>query len=170
MSSDRRILESRQYSTRVSHWTQYLCIRHVRPGLAAVEICKYEVLCDFSPYDEDDNPVEIPREMDGKKVIGFEDGFLVGGELGPEDDDSTYEYTLADLNSALEWIGENHFHLNDISRATVKRASRDLFSERSPLKAARQRLARSWSCPQGHALTNVGNAARSLRTCGSVFA
>ena len=122
MSSDRRILESRQYSTRVSHWTQYLCIRHVRPGLAAVEICKYEVLCDFSPYDEDDNPVEIPREMDGKKVIGFEDGFLVGGELGPEDDDSTYEYTLADLNSTLEWIEENHFHLNDISRATVKRA------------------------------------------------
>ena len=63
----------------VSHWTQYLCVRRVRPGLAAVEICKYEVLCDFSPYDEDDNPVEIPREMDGKKVIGFEDGFLVGG-------------------------------------------------------------------------------------------
>ena len=122
MSSDRRILDSREYSTRVSNWTQYLCVRHVRLGLTAVEICRYEVLCDFNRYDEDDNPVEIPTEIDGKKVIRFEDGYLMGGELGPEDDDSTYEYTLADLNCAMGWITENRFHLNDVSRATLKKA------------------------------------------------
>ena len=122
MSSDRRILDSREYSTRVSNWTQYLCVRHVRLGLAAAEICRYEVLCEFNGYDEDGNPVEIPTEIDGKKVIRFEDGYLMGGELGPEDDDSTYEYTLADLNCAMGWITENRFHLDHVSRATLKKA------------------------------------------------
>ena len=122
MSSDRRILDSRLYGTLVSHWTQYLCIRHVRPGLAVVEICKYEVLCEFDPYDEGDNPVEIPTQIDGKKVIGYEDDLLVGGELVLKDDDSTYEYTPADLNGAIAWIATTRFRLNDISRATLKRA------------------------------------------------
>ncbi len=42
--------------------------------------------------------------------------------LGPENDDSTYEYSPAGLNDAIGWIAENHFHLNDISRATLKKA------------------------------------------------
>lgn len=121
MSNDRRILDSHEYSTMASTWTRYLCVRHLRPGLAAAEICQYEVLCDFNPYDEDDNPVETPTEVGGKKVIGLEDGYLVGGKLGPESD-STYEYTPAGLNDTIGWITKNHFHLNDISRATLKKA------------------------------------------------
>ena len=106
----------------VSNWTRYLCVRHVRPGAGAAEICAYEPLCEFDPYDEDGNPVDIPTEIDGKPVVRFEDGYLVGGELSPENDESIYEYTSKTLHGLQEWIKDNHFEISDISLAMIKKA------------------------------------------------
>lgn len=122
MSKERRVLDNHEYSTMVSTWTRYLCVRHVRPGVAAAEICQYEPLCEFNPYDEDGNEIEIPSVVDGKHVIRFEDGYLVGGELGPESDDSIYEYNVTELADVTEWIEKNHFHLTDNSHAILKKA------------------------------------------------
>jgi hypothetical protein len=89
------------------------------------EICVHEILCEFSCYDEDDNEREIPTEVDGKEVIRYQDGYLVGGELGRKDDNSYYEYTTKDLNALKEWIKENDFELNEIALATLKKALRE---------------------------------------------
>jgi hypothetical protein len=93
--------------------------------VAVVEICAYEPLCEFKREDEDGNEKELPLEIDGKEVGGFEDGYLIGVELGPENDDSSYEYTVGELYDLKQWIKSEHFDLDDIALATLKKALRE---------------------------------------------
>jgi hypothetical protein len=125
MSNKPCILDSHETSTMLSTWTEYLCVRRLKPGAAIAEICVYEILCEFSRYDEDDNELEIPTEVAGKEVVRYEDGYLVGGALGRRNDDSYYEYTIKDLDDLKEWIRANDFELNDIALTTLDKALRE---------------------------------------------
>lgn len=110
--AQREIITSREGSSMVSTWTEYLCVRRVSPGQGEVEICQYEALAEFEDTDEDGNDVEPPKEYDGKVVVGVEDGFLIGGELACWDD-RRLAFGEETIDEALDWIASQHFKTSD---------------------------------------------------------
>jgi hypothetical protein len=84
---DFEIIDSRENSTIVSTWTEYLCHRKNGDGTHTFAICGYESLAEAQEYyDEDTDEYEIPDEIDGKRVMGIEDDIIVGGGLDYYDD------------------------------------------------------------------------------------
>jgi hypothetical protein len=126
MSTERTIITQRETGTMLSTWTEYLCVRRIRRGVAIVEICGHEPFCEFDSEDEDGNEIPIPDYYEGKKVFGVDYGYLVGEELGLISDDAEYQflYTEDELNELMEWINNSGFKLNNDMVASVKKALR----------------------------------------------
>ena len=102
------IIASREASSMVSTWTEYLCLAKDANGDCRVEICQYEVLAEFENTDEHGNELEIPKEYNGREVVGVEDGYLVGGALGCADD-GYFPFDAQSIDAAMEWIKEQEF-------------------------------------------------------------
>ena len=113
----RTIISERESSTLASTWNEYLTIRKISPGKAMLEICQYEVLAEWSGYeDEAGNETPIPKTYNGKKVIGVEDGYLVGGNLSVSEG-GEFEVSISTLKDAKSWIAEEGFSVgNNINR------------------------------------------------------
>ena len=116
--AQREIIASREGSSMVSTWIEYLCVRRVSPGQGRVEICQYEALAEFEDTDEDGNDVEPPDEYEGKIVVGVEDGYLVGGDLACWDD-RHFAYGKHTIDEALDWIERQHFKTSDQIRQNL---------------------------------------------------
>lgn len=108
MVDDPVILQSREASSMVSTWTEYLCVTNVKPGKARLEVCMYEALAEFDSTDDDGNEIAVPETYDGKRVIGVDDGYLIGGELMALDD-KTITYTRDDIEKVLAWVKKLRF-------------------------------------------------------------
>ena len=108
MTINRYILDSRQNSSLVSLWTEYLTVRNTRNGAAILEICQNEVICEWSNVDEDGNELDVPDVFERQKVAAWEDGLLLSETLGVSSDDS-FEYTASEINDALRWIKTQGF-------------------------------------------------------------
>jgi len=67
MASERKIICVREASTRVSTWNEYLCVANVSAGVGRIDICGYEVLCEYEGEDEDGNEIPLPREVNGHR-------------------------------------------------------------------------------------------------------
>lgn len=105
-----KVISVREGWGMTSTWKEYLRLSQDDDGRAMLEVCRYEALAE-TPDDEDwDGP--LPEEIDGKKVVGVEDDYIVGGELARWDD-RTLTYSAADIDRAIRWIGSLHFKLTD---------------------------------------------------------
>lgn len=62
------------------------------------------------PQDEDEDALVIPEKIDGKKVVGIEDEYFVGGDLD-RDDDRALTYSSKDVQRAIEWIESEQFEI-----------------------------------------------------------
>ena len=52
----------------------------LEPSQFRVSVCQYESLLEYpAAQDEDGNEVPSPSSMDGKEVVGVEDGYIVVG-------------------------------------------------------------------------------------------
>ena len=125
MSVERQILDSREASTMASTWREFLCVRNVQPGVAIAEICQYEVLCEYQTLEDDEgNPVALPDTYNGKKVVGVEDGYVVGGELqcDEDDDDKACEYTSNSFAKAVEWLKKTGFAASSETLTALRNA------------------------------------------------
>ena len=103
------IVDKREMSTPVSTWTQYLCICKLSNGNFELSVRKYDVIGDPSDYSDDngDNYSE-PSEINGKKVVGVEDGYIVGGDLISDYDDTVeFKYlpdqVVTDYLIQIDW-------------------------------------------------------------------
>jgi hypothetical protein len=116
-----KILAERASATLASAWNEYLTIRNIGPGRARLEICQYEVLAEwFAREDEDGNEILVPSIYKGKKVVGVEDGYLVGGDLIPSDSDWC-EVDTTDIDEAIDWIKSEKFKVgHDIKASLLK--------------------------------------------------
>jgi hypothetical protein len=96
-----KILDSRDQSTMASRWTEYLRLSKPSNDSALLEICQYESLA------WDGVPEELPDEIDGKKVVGVEDGIIIGGDLVCRYDTDSFQFTKQTLPDAISWLGDN---------------------------------------------------------------
>ena len=73
------ILEQKTKSSMVSSWTEYLCLKMLADNMFELSIRSYDVIGDLSSYyDEEADDYMIPDQIDGQKVVGVEDGYIVG--------------------------------------------------------------------------------------------
>jgi hypothetical protein len=98
----------------VSTWKEYLCLE-IRHRRAVLSHRRYEALGEVSDFaveaGEGDEEYRIPDVIDGKRVEGTEDEFIVGGELmlDPGDSEPELELTNADPAKVGAWLIERGF-------------------------------------------------------------
>jgi hypothetical protein len=128
-----RVLLEGEFSSMGSAWTEYLCL--CRDGDRVVlSSCGYEVLADIYSFEveDDDGNVEheLPDTIDGKAVVGIEDGeYVIGGDLVPHDDDAEITLGSGEIEEARKWLEGREWHLKpgyegawkEIERALGKR-------------------------------------------------
>jgi hypothetical protein len=107
-----KILASREASSMVSTWTEYLRLSKPNKNNALLEICRYEGLGE-QKWDEEGEPVEPPDEIDGKKVVGVEDGIIIGGELTCWHHDESFAFMPTTLAAAIEWLKSHGWKITD---------------------------------------------------------
>lgn len=104
MASDLEVLTYREASTMVSAWTEYLCLRMISSGRYVLEVCQYEPLAEYRGFDDNGKERQVPKMVNGKQVVGVEDGYLVGGELECSNDDMRVVLTDQRVEDVIELI------------------------------------------------------------------
>ena len=77
------IIAEQEESSMVSTWTEYLVLeRRAKTRDWRLFVGKYEALAEcWAYYDEDLNDFKLPKTINGEKVFGIEDEWVVGGPL-----------------------------------------------------------------------------------------
>lgn len=114
------ILEQKTESTMVSTWTEYLCLQMLADNMFEISMRSYAIIGDLnSYYDEEADDYVIPDQIDGQKVVGVEDGYIVGGELTEVGDHmSPLEFANVEDEELIDWINANGF--DDVILAKVR--------------------------------------------------
>lgn len=107
------ILMTREQSSMVSTWNEMLCLNRLASGKWYIGVYGYEVLGsidDLVPEDErqydEDGRIIVPDEIDGRRVLGLEDGEyvqtdqLVEREIG-------VEFDATDVEAARDYIRDD---------------------------------------------------------------
>ena len=99
------ILASREQSSMVSTWTEYLCLQRDDTKGYKLFTGQYEVLAEREHFfNEETGDYDIPDEIDGQVVDGVEDDYVVGGDLGYFDDEQAVSFTLSDCQAVADWL------------------------------------------------------------------
>src|SRR6516162_2757886 len=96
-----KILDSRENSTMVSAWMEYLRLSISGDGKALLEVCTYEALAEVPDRDGDEEPV-LPDEIGGKTVVGIEEEWFVGGDLCCIDDEKQLAFDKDGIEDAIQ--------------------------------------------------------------------
>lgn len=99
------IIATRESYNMLSNYTEYLCLDYTVKGNYKLFQGRYEWLgysSDF--YDDDKDDFVLPPVIDGKKVVGIEDDFVVGGELEVFNDDLVVSFDNNSLDAAISWL------------------------------------------------------------------
>ena len=111
MSDYPKIISTHEVSTMVSTWNEYLRLNKNDDGTAKLEVCQYEALGQVE-CDEEGNDLPVPDQINGKEVIGVEDGYIIGGTLICHDDKSII-YGPGEIDDAVSWLKSEGFD-NDL--------------------------------------------------------
>ena len=95
-----------------STFTEYLRLSKTGEDSALLEICMYEALGELR-WDEEGEPAEPPAEIDGKTVVGVDDGIIVGGDLTCSNDDDLFFFTKNSLPDAIGWLASKGWESGD---------------------------------------------------------
>ena len=85
-----------------------------------LEICQYEALAE-AKYDDDGNELPLPAQIDGKEVIGVEDGYIIGGTLSCWDD-RFLVFGIGQIDVAITWLKSNGFKPDNEIIAELQKA------------------------------------------------
>jgi hypothetical protein len=110
-----KILATRESSTMASTWNEHLRLTKNEDGTASLHVCQYDVLGEYSEYcsaDEAGNTPPLPDEIDGWPVVGVEDGYIVGGQLSPSEEEEL-TYSAKDVDDAIQWVVSEGFDLTE---------------------------------------------------------
>jgi hypothetical protein len=110
----------REASSMVSTWNEYLRLDKNDDGTAKLEICQYESLAE-AECDDDGNDLPLPTQIEGKDVIGVEDGYIVGGPLSCYDD-RFIVFGLGEIDLAITWLKTQMFKTDDKMIAALRKA------------------------------------------------
>jgi hypothetical protein len=89
-----QIIESLQFSTMASNWTEHLCLHQKADGSFRLDVLGWEYWGEDSEFmDDETGEIEVPDEIDGLKVMDIEDGCIVIDKLVPTGNgDASYEF------------------------------------------------------------------------------
>ena len=105
-----QIIASREASSIVSHWTEYLCLRKGTNKLFKLYVGGYEALADAEKfYNSKTKEYDLPNIISGKIVVGIEDGSVVGGEPEYYDDDDQFEFNKPDESELIYWLSKKNW-------------------------------------------------------------
>ena len=127
---DLRILQAIECSTMVSTWHEYLCLEK-RDGRVVLFHRRYEMLGEVSDFavetEEGEQEYQVPDVIDGKAVVGTDDGFIMGGELTEDPSDPEPEIDLADADpeKIRDWLTARGFDPEWGSEAVVAKVALD---------------------------------------------
>ena len=108
------VLLSREQSSMVSTWEEYLCIERVRDETWQIGVYQSDVIgnvYDVVPEEQrytDDGELFVPEEVNGRRVYGLSDGeWLLSGELVCIDDFLTFE--SKDVGAVRQFAVDQHW-------------------------------------------------------------
>lgn len=100
-----KVLAEREGSGMTSHWKEYLCLTYGNQTKYKIFEGRYDVLAEASEfYSDDDEDYYLPEFIDDKKVMGIEDGYVVGGELSYFDEEEAVEFNLLGDPKLIQWL------------------------------------------------------------------
>ena len=100
-----RVLAYREQSSIVSTWTEYLCLQRDEVGAFKLFTGQYEALAERTQFfNEETGEYDIPDEINGQAVVGVDDDYVVGGELGCFDDEQAVSFRSPDDHAVAEWL------------------------------------------------------------------
>jgi hypothetical protein len=113
------ILASREQSSMASSWTEYLCLERDEAGGYKLFTGQYEALAEREQFfNEETGEYDIPDAIDGQVVIGVDDDYVVGGELGCFDDEQVVTFKRLDEEEVARWL-EARGWSKSVDRATI---------------------------------------------------
>ena len=75
------IIDDRERYGWVDSWREYLCLEKLSEGFE-LTIRSHIVLAESGEYfDEDGEELELPEEINGNSVLGFDGDYIIGEEL-----------------------------------------------------------------------------------------
>ena len=87
----------REYSSMTSTWMEYLVIIKGHHKRYQVANAAYDAIAEANDYfNEEKDDYDLPAEINGQKVLGVSDGFIIGGELGINMDNSGRDFDSPD--------------------------------------------------------------------------
>jgi len=100
-----KVLAEREDSGMTSHWKEYLCLTDGNQKKYKIFEGRYEVLAEaIEFYSDDEEDYELPEFIDDKKVMGIEDGYVVGGELSYFDEQEAVEFNHLGEPALIQWL------------------------------------------------------------------
>ena len=88
--------------------TEYLCLSLGQSKKYLLSIGGYEALAHISDYfNEETDDYEFPDAINGKKVHGFVDDYVVGGEIWLNINEDGIEFDLPTDSNVLIWLNKN---------------------------------------------------------------
>ena len=100
-----KVLADREGSGMTSHWKEYLCLTDGNQTKYKIFEGRYEVLAEASEFNSDDEEdFDLPEFIDDKKVMGVEDGYVVGGELSYFDEVEAVEFNHFGDPKLIQWL------------------------------------------------------------------
>ena len=105
-----QIIASREASSLVSHWMEYLCLRKGTHKLFKLYVGGYESLAEAEKfYNSKTKEYDLPKIIGGKIVVGIEDDSVVGGEPVYYDDDDQVEFNSPDESELKYWLSKKNW-------------------------------------------------------------
>ncbi len=113
------IIASREQSTMVNTWMEYLCLATTATGRWRLFTGRYEALAELaSYYNEETEEHELPDVIKGKPVQGSDEDYVVGGELECFEDEEVVEFDSLDEPQVAVWLDGSRWSalatLNDV--------------------------------------------------------
>ena len=100
-----KVLADREDSGMTSNWKEYLCLTDGNQTKYKIFEGRYEVLAEASEFNSDDEEdFDLPEFIDDKKVMGVEDGYVVGGELSYFDEVEAVEFNHFGDPKLIQWL------------------------------------------------------------------
>ena len=102
-----KILTSKESSSMVSTWTEYLRLDKKDNNSAVLEICQYEVLGEMQS-DEEGNDI-LPPNIDPEDVVRIEDGYIICGGVLTSKYGESFQFTTETIPEAIKWLKDNRW-------------------------------------------------------------
>lgn len=125
MTYPHKIISSKLDNNMMDRWTGYLLLVRHLDGTFEIGGAQYEILCLANDFLNEADELVIPPEIGGKRVIGIEDGYVVGGELSLEFSQYTkLRFSEPNKEEIVNWLASEGWGLDTLKE--IESAVREL--------------------------------------------